>query len=157
MNEGNRPPENGCPPAIHHGSVLNPLFSECQKCRRRFYITDLLQTNKQTVSLLPVGGKEVLSLMRPVLIREPYSCTCINAKNCLEKISFWTLAGVGALAVPVIASLKRLLPIYIYSHCLDRCVTQQCVCVPKAKGKLSLRFTQIRNAPSEPAGDLNVL
>lgn len=93
--------------------------------------------------------------MRPVLIREHSSCTCINAQNCLEKI--WTLAGVGALVISVIASLKRLLQIYICSYCLDRCVTQKCVRVLKAKGKLSLRFTQIRNAPSEPAGDLNVL
>lgn len=69
----------------------------------------------------------------------------------------WTLAGVGALLISVIVSLKRLLMIYIYSFCPDRCVTQKCVRVLKAEGELSLRFTQIRNAPSEPAGDLNVL
>lgn len=44
------PPESvcpSCPPAIHHGSVLNLLFSECLKCHGA--VDSTLQTsNKQT-------------------------------------------------------------------------------------------------------------
>lgn len=107
------------------------------------------------MSLLPVGGKEVLNLMRPVLIREHSSCTCINAQNCLEKIGFCGSvvdSRRGRRSCHFCNSvLKRLLMIHIYSYCLDRCVTQRRVRVLKAKGKLWFRFTQIRNAPSEPA------
>lgn len=66
---------------------------------------------------------------------------------------WWTLA----LVISVTVSLNWLLKIYIYSYCLDRCVTEKCVCLLKAKGELSLLFTSIRNASSEPVGDLNVL
>lgn len=49
----------GCPPAILHGSVLNLLFSECQKCHGAVDSTlDLLQTNKQTNNFSVACGWE---------------------------------------------------------------------------------------------------